>query len=1122
MTSIADPFGNRRYRDYSQPSKTAVTLKDAANNVTGSYAVTYDNVGRKTEQSNAAGVRVFIFQYNDANNRYSPTTVASGVNAPGNNQIIAGGTGTVARSGYNGGPGYWLWSIWLAGSQITWGDDNQTNAQGWYVTYDIGAQKFTVKAPANAAPSAQYEVRWTGYPGYTLTASGTFEVANIQNPTQFTYDATGNATSVTDARGITTTYTWDYTNFALGRLTRIETAGKPATTFEYYEPSGLLKKLTGTLPTGGPGSVEYAYDALGNVLTVTGPGNGTVASITTTFNYTQDGAYTQNVAVGQALTATDNLGHTSHFRYDAQGRQVAQWDALGNRTDIAYDIYGQSTAVQLPATGQQGVGRTTLTSEYLYIGGPLVRSRVYNEAGTQIRETNYAYGADGANYRVWGDTVDTTFQYDSANRIAWVLDGNSNPTHYVYNESGNLARVFYANGDTVTYPVYNKSGQPLTQVDGRGVVTNFTYDPRDGALTDVQYPASPAYNIAYTYDSYGRNTGVANGEGSETYQYGSVDQLLSKTTTYTGVPAKTLSYGYNPDGSVHTLTTPAGAFAYIYDGAGRLTAMTNPSNQTTGWTYLDNDWLWTQTQSNGVVTTNTFNALGQRTDLVNSRSGSVLSQYTGMTYDGAGNRLGVNGLVTGQTTLSGATNWLYDIKDQLTREQSGRGAGYTHNFAYDATGNVTSFKGSTRAYNVNNQRTGSAFAYDANGNPTKYNNKTLVFDVVNNLISMTNSGATAPALTAGYRPDGLRAWKQGNGASTRRYFLYSGSTPIVEINSAGVVQATNTFGAAGLISRKSGSSHTWYTFDERGATSQRLGATGNVVSSHATDAYGVVTSVGSFGSDPFVGIGAQAGYYRDSETGLALCGFRYYDPANGRWLNRDPAGYGGGINLYGYCGNNPIMDVDPLGLSPRQGRGNQDTMDRVARIQRRLIEDGAAFLSDPRNREKVIAAGIAGGLAMAMASGASGPGPVIAATAGGAAGAVATIWSDGFNIKSFNVVKGASTLSDHYAKHGNVPGGVGERLEGRTITQQEYNAAARNFAQERSPAFQEANIENRYVVKYDPATQRTIILNVKERTILSFHTNDRNSSDPFGDAINFAADKVRTNSGTASPTITIR
>ncbi len=41
---------------------------------------------------------------------------------------------------------------------------------------------------------------------------------------------------------------------------------------------------------------------------------------------------------------------------------------------------------------------------------------------------------------------------------------------------------------------------------------------------------------------------------------------------------------------------------------------------------------------------------------------------------------------------------------------------------------------------------------------------------------------------------------------------------------------------------------------------------------------------------------------------------RYYDPAEGRFLTRDPIGYAGGLNLYAYCGNNPVGRSDPSGL----------------------------------------------------------------------------------------------------------------------------------------------------------------------------------------------------------------
>lgn len=40
----------------------------------------------------------------------------------------------------------------------------------------------------------------------------------------------------------------------------------------------------------------------------------------------------------------------------------------------------------------------------------------------------------------------------------------------------------------------------------------------------------------------------------------------------------------------------------------------------------------------------------------------------------------------------------------------------------------------------------------------------------------------------------------------------------------------------------------------------------------------------------------------------------YYDPGMQRWINRDPIGEGGGRNLYGYVGNNPVTAIDPFGL----------------------------------------------------------------------------------------------------------------------------------------------------------------------------------------------------------------
>jgi RHS repeat-associated protein len=121
-----------------------------------------------------------------------------------------------------------------------------------------------------------------------------------------------------------------------------------------------------------------------------------------------------------------------------------------------------------------------------------------------------------------------------------------------------------------------------------------------------------------------------------------------------------------------------------------------------------------------------------------------------------------------------------------------------------------------------------------------------------------------------------------------------------------------------LLSRHAGGASTFYTFDPSGNVAQRLDGSGNVLGTYAFDAFGLRTGTDAT-TDPYSNFGGQYGYYTDAETGLELLGHRYYDTATGRFVNRDPIGYGGGIDLYSYARNNPINMVDPTGFSPKQG-----------------------------------------------------------------------------------------------------------------------------------------------------------------------------------------------------------
>lgn len=179
-------------------------------------------------------------------------------------------------------------------------------------------------------------------------------------------------------------------------------------------------------------------------------------------------------------------------------------------------------------------------------------------------------------------------------------------------------------------------------------------------------------------------------------------------------------------------------------------------------------------------------------------------------------------------------------------------------------------------------------------------------------------------MLAGYRSDGLRAWKESGGIRT--YYLYVGTKLLAEVGADGTVKSWNTWGPTGLLGRSTvvngRQQDRWYAFDPLGNVALRLNGDGTpMVNADGTadqyDAWGNILWT-TDATDPY-GYKGQFGYYHDTETGFYLCTFRYYDPVAGRWLTQDPIGYAGGLNLYGYCGNGPVMSVDGLGWCKNPG-----------------------------------------------------------------------------------------------------------------------------------------------------------------------------------------------------------
>lgn len=782
-----------------------------------------------------------------------------------------------------------------------------------------------------------------------------------------TYNSYGDVVTSTSPCGTITQFTYSTAPIPDHHLLQIQTGSVTPTTFEYYSTTGLLQKVTAPLPSGGTGDTTFVHDTFGHLTQMTAPGNNAVASFTIQISYTEaptvgsgypfDGDW-QNWTgtVGTAATLmrrprkmTDAAGVVTRFYYgnesdEVMGRVQSVRDPQGRATSFVYDIIGRVEAIYLPD------GRS-VSYEYLYQGGPVRQVRIYN-GSTIHSETVYTYGLNNELLKTEGGAETVRYEYDGTNRPLSIYDGRDNClAYYGYTDRGLLWYAGIGNGNDLVFRTfdYDNAGSITSQSDysygaTSGTEVQYTYNHPNGFLSAVTYPATPGRNVSMTYDTLGRMTGRTDSTGTQSCTYNDANSVTQVSTHYTGLPALNVGYSYYADGSRAGMTTPAGTFAYEYDATGSMNHLQNPSNEVTTWTYTTDNHILRQLMANGVATDYEYDTAGRLAKLTNLMMGTtpqILSEYAiptdGTGYDGNDYLKKVLATIPGATTLGGLTEYEYGSASGqnhvhwLVGETSARAGGYTAGYTYDPSANLTNFKGQTRNYDAQNQLTAGqglgTFAYDERGNPTTYNGATLTFDEDN------NPTVFGSLLSAGYNSSGLRAWKQdANGKRT--YFLYDNMALLCEVDATGAVIATNTFGVNGLVSRTewlaTGTDQydnlpTFYTFDERGNTSERCKSDGGLLSQSITDAYGksipfpADNNGGVFGAadrstDVYNGFGARFGYYNDKETALILCTFRYYDTETGRWINGDPIGYEGGVNLYSYVNGNPIISVDPLGL----------------------------------------------------------------------------------------------------------------------------------------------------------------------------------------------------------------
>jgi len=106
----------------------------------------------------------------------------------------------------------------------------------------------------------------------------------------------------------------------------------------------------------------------------------------------------------------------------------------------------------------------------------------------------------------------------------------------------------------------------------------------------------------------------------------------------------------------------------------------------------------------------------------------------------------------------------------------------------------------------------------------------------------------------------------------------------------------------------SGDAH-YYLPNHRGDTMLVLAENGDIEKQIRYDAFGnVKEQTGTF--SPKYTFSTKE-YLSDCQ--LYLYAYRVYDPIAGRWTQRDPIDYQDSVNLYQFCGNNPVNNNDPDG-----------------------------------------------------------------------------------------------------------------------------------------------------------------------------------------------------------------
>ena len=793
-----------------------------------------------------------------------------------------GNTITLVRPTGQGGPiarivsanGRWIALTYDTSQRITQATDNLgrtvtytydsgrlwkvTDAAGGVTeyTYDTSHRMLTIKDPRGITYLTNTYDSNGRVATQTLADAGEYEF-------DYTLDGSGNVTQtdVTNPRGFIRRVTFNAQGYHLTDTEALGTSVERTTTLTRQSGTQFVTSIVDQLNR----ETTFSYDTNGKVTSVTRLA-GTSDAVATSFTY--------EPAYQQVASITDPLNHTTTFTYDYEGRLTAVADALNHQTTFTYNPSGQAITV---------TNALNKTSTLGYSGGDLVSvtsplgqvTSIFSDGAGRVLRTHDASGR-------W-----TRTEYGALDLVTKIIDGLGGETSFTYDGNGNVLTLTDARGKTTTWTyddmdrvatrtdpltrqesfAYDLNGNVKTWTDRKGQVTTYSYDALD-RQTFVGFgttgtPPIYASSVTTTLDAGDRATSlVDSAAGTISRTFDLLDRITQEVT-----PEGTINYTYDTANRRATMQVAGqSSLTYTYDNANRLTGITQGTTAVS-MAYDNADRRTSLTLPNGVVVEYGYDDDSQLTGLTYKLGGSPFGNLT-YAYDAAGQRTSVGGSYARSNLPTALTSATYDDANQIA----------------------------TWA--------GTNFSYDDNGNMTSDGSRSYSWNARNELTAITGG------VTASFEYDALGRRGVRTVGSAAKQYLYDGQNPVQElVSNTPVANLLTGLGMDEYFTRTDATGTFSYLTDILGSSIALADGSGSVQTEYSYEPFGLVSTSGATTGNTLAFTGREV-----DGTGLYFYRARYFAPILQRFISEDPLGLSDNVNPHIYVANDPVNNIDPLGL----------------------------------------------------------------------------------------------------------------------------------------------------------------------------------------------------------------